>query len=483
MTEKRKKDIEEFAGEKQPSMKRRSDLNDYHGRHIYLVTLAVEGRRPLLGQVVGNPLAAEGSADAPRIELSAMGGAVFDCWQQIPKRHPEVEILALQIMPDHLHGILWIKEETQQHLGHIIGGFKTGCNKAYRFFTAALPQSTPSKEHNHSQGQGISGQWQTGGENASGSGQWQPGSGEKASSSGQWQTGSGENASDSGQGQPGSGENASSSGQGQPGGGEKASGSGQWQPGGGENASGSGQWQPGGVEKASGSGQWQPGGVDISGGNPCSAYVAAVPQLSQQRQQKARRERREDRNHGLLFEPNYNDLICKSYDMLPTLINYVKDNPRRLLMKRAHPEYLRPFFDLRIGSHTYNGIGNLALLNAPHRLAVRVSRRNNEAQLQDEVRRYMTAAQSGTVLISPAISPGEKRVMRAAFDAKLPTIVILENGFTPFSKPHGEQFYACAEGRLLMLSPWPHHNDRHKLNAQQCQSLNLMALELASLEK
>ena len=55
MTEKRKKDIEEFAGEKQASMKRRSDVNNYQGRHIYLVTLAVEGRRPLLGQVVGNP--------------------------------------------------------------------------------------------------------------------------------------------------------------------------------------------------------------------------------------------------------------------------------------------------------------------------------------------------------------------------------------------------------------------------------------------
>ena len=383
MTEKRKKDIEEFAGEKQPSMKRRSDVNDYHGRHIYLVTLAVEGRRPLLGQVVGNPLAAEGSADAPRIELSVLGGAVFDCWQQIPQRHPEVEILALQIMPDHLHGILWIKEEMQQHLGRIIGGFKTGCNRAYRFFTAALPQSTPSKEYNHSQ-------------------------------------------------QPGS------------------------------------------------NGQWQPGrSVDTIEGNPCSAYAAAVPQLSQQ---KARRERREDRHHGLLFEPNYNDLICKSYDMLPTLINYVKDNPRRLLMKHSHPEYLRPFFDLRIGSHTYSGIGNLALLRAPHRLAVRVSRRNNEIQLQEELHRYMSAAQSGNVLISPAISPGEKRVMRTAFDAKFPTVVIMENGFTPLSKPHGEQFYACAEGRLLMLSPWPHHNDRHKLTAQQCQSMNLMAQELATLE-
>ena len=91
----------------------------------------------------------------------------------------------------------------------------------------------------------------------------------------------------------------------------------------------------------------------------------------------------------------------------------------------------------------------------------------------------MTAAQSGTVLISPAISPGEKRVMRAAFDAKLPTVVIMENGFTPLSKPHGEQFYACAEGRLLMLSPWSHHNEHRKLTAQQCQAMNLMALELA----
>ena len=368
-------------------MKRRSDVNNYHGRHIYLLTLAVEGRRPLLGKVVGNPLAADGSADAPRIELSALGGAVFDCWQQIPKWHPEVEILALQIMPDHLHGILWVKEEVQQHLGHIIGGFKTGCNKAYRVFAAALPQPTPSKGY-------------TPGE--------QPSSElEQASSQ---------------------------------------------------------------VEQAS-----------SQVGSPCSAYAAALPQQSVQSQPRPKRERCEDRHHGLLFEPNYNDLICKSYDMLPTLINYVKDNPRRLLMKRAHSEYLRPFFNLRLGSNTYSGIGNLALLSAPHRLAVRVSRRNTEAQLQDELRRYMAAAQSGTVLISPAISPGEKRVMRTAFDAKLPTVVIMENGFTPFSKPHGEQFYACAEGRLLMLSPWPHHNDCQKLTAQQCQAMNLMALALSPL--
>jgi len=464
MTEQRNKDKAAFAGEKQPSMKRRSDVNNYHGRHIYLLTLAVEGRRPLLGKVVGNPLAADGSADAPRIELSALGGAVFDCWQQIPKRHPEVEILALQIMPDHLHGILWVKEEVQQHLGHIIGGFKTGCNKAYRVFAAALPQPTPSKEYTpgeqpsnkveqaSSQVEQASDEpWQTSPQPGRHSGELEQASSEVEQASDEpWQSTP----------QPGrhSGELEQASSQV-----EQASDEpGQTSP------------QPGHH-----SGESEQASSQV--GSPCSAYAAALPQQSVQSQPRPKRERCEDRHHGLLFEPNYNDLICKSYDMLPTLINYVKDNPRRLLMKRAHSEYLRPFFNLRLGSNTYSGIGNLALLSVPHRLAVRVSRRNTEAQLQDELRRYMAAARSGTVLISPAISPGEKRVMRTAFDAKLPTVVIMENGFTPFSKPHGEQFYACAEGRLLMLSPWPHHNDRQKLTAQQCQAMNLMALELAAL--
>lgn len=68
--------------------------------------------------------------------------------------------------------------------------------------------------------------------------------------------------------------------------------------------------------------------------------------------------------------------------------------------------------------------------------------------------------------------------MRAAFDAGLPIIVIMENGFTPYSKPHGEQFYACANGTLLMVSPWEHHNEKTTVTARQCAEMNLMAMEL-----
>ena len=179
-----------------------------------------------------------------------------------------------------------------------------------------------------------------------------------------------------------------------------------------------------------------------------------------------------------LFAKGYNDLILRSYEELGTWLNYLHDNPRRLLMKRARPEWLRPFFGLQIGQHCFSGIGNRALLTTAKRRAVRVSRRLTEQEIAREVERYLEEARQGAVLVSPAISPGEKRVMRAAFDEGLPTIVIMENGFTPLSKPHGEQFYACGQGTLLMLSPWEHHNEKLQLTAAQCTQMNLMALEL-----
>ena len=77
------------------------------------------------------------------------------------------------------------------------------------------------------------------------------------------------------------------------------------------------------------------------------------------------------------------------------------------------------------------------------------------------------------------ILDGEKCVMRAAFNAGLPTIVLLENGFTPLSKPHGEQFYACAKGHLLILSPWMHHNEKRTITAQQCMELKRLTKKIS----
>lgn len=334
---------QQFAGEKKPSMKRRFVGHDYTDRQMYMVTMVVEDRRPLLGTVVGHSDAPADSEEAPRVELTALGQRVSDEWWGIPNYYPQIEIKALQIMPDHLHGILFVKEKMEKDLSRVIRGFKTGCHRAYR-------ELFPSVQY----------------------------------------------------------------------------------------------------------------------------VVTQSQQTGQQSQQTGC-------TRGLLFEPGFNDKLLLREGQLQRWTDYLRDNPRRLLMKRERPELLRPFFDVQLGSHRYNGIGNRALLAAPQRMAVRVSRRLTAEQLEAEVARYMEAARSGVVLVSPAISPGEKRVMRQAFDQHLPTIVVLRNGFTPLSKPQGEQFDACAQGRLLMLSAWEHTNERVTLTASDCQQMNLMALELSQI--
>ena len=120
-----------FAGKKIPSMNRRCVGHDYQSRQIYMITMVTEGRRPLFGRVVGRSDAVTGE-EAPHIVLSELGEAVVKSWMATHDIYPAIEVIALQMMPDHLHGILFVKERMEQHLGQVIKGFKTGCNKAYR---------------------------------------------------------------------------------------------------------------------------------------------------------------------------------------------------------------------------------------------------------------------------------------------------------------------------------------------------------------
>ena len=121
-----------FAGEKKPSMQRRCVDHDYTARRMYMVTMVTEGRKPLFGKVVGRSEAVEPSAEMPHIELSPLGEAVEQIWQTIGSHHPEVKVVALQMMPDHLHAILFVKTKMEKPLGKVLLGVKQACNQAFR---------------------------------------------------------------------------------------------------------------------------------------------------------------------------------------------------------------------------------------------------------------------------------------------------------------------------------------------------------------
>ena len=330
-----------FASKKIPSMHRRMVGHDYQERQMYMITMVTEGRRPLLGQVVGKSEAHPDTPDAPRTEPTELGRRVELCWHEIALRYPQIDVLAFQLMPDHFHGILFVKERIEKPLGKVLLGFKQGCNKAFR------------------------------------------------------------------------------------------------------------------------------------------ELVPSVPSVAVSQQQTGRA--KTDRKHGLLFEPSFNDKLLLREGQMKHWNDYLRDNPRRLLMKREHPDLFRVQRDLTVGNMSFSAIGNRFLLQRPVLLQVQCSRRLTEAEIQERVAYFTKAAAEGAVLVSPSISPGEKAVMRAAFEQGSPLIYLQENGFTDLAKPDGKRMEACARGQLLILAPWEHHNEHTTISRNQCLSLNDMARSLCSV--
>ena len=367
--------------EKKPSMKRRMEGHDYTERNIYMLTLVVEGRKPLLGKVAGDPNAPAGSDEGPCFVPSPLGLIISREVELIASHYPQVRVLGRQLMPDHLHFILFVTEKLPVPLGKIVNGFKTGCRKAMR--EVGITPLSGAKRHTAIPDAGTEGAKRH---------TAIPDAGTEGAKLGITK------------------------------------------------------------ELSVTNGRNDVGGV---------AFPAA------EQQEKA----------GVLFEHGYHDRVLSGEGQLQKMIDYIHDNPRRLLLKRIHSEWLRPYFGVSIAGRNYASIGNLRLLSR-RCVQVRVSRRCSEQQISQDVDSYLKMARNGAVLVSPSISPGEKRVMRAAFDAKLPVVVLVENGFTEYSKPHGEQFDACADGCLLLLAPWEHHMEKRQLTAFHCQQLNLMAGEI-----
>ena len=92
---------------------------DYSSRCIYMITITLVDRsRPVLGRLAGE-------GEEWRIEPSEIGRIVEQCWREIPQQWPGVEIIESQLMPEHFHGIIFVKEQLKKKLGNIIGSFKS----------------------------------------------------------------------------------------------------------------------------------------------------------------------------------------------------------------------------------------------------------------------------------------------------------------------------------------------------------------------
>ena len=112
---------------------------DYTQPGAYFITICTHEREPLFGDVVGGEM-----------HLNDAGRIAEQCWLDIPNHFPHVELDEFVIMPNHVHGILWIVDDvtvgvgaknfsplpspppsrgTSKTIGSVVRGFKIGVTR------------------------------------------------------------------------------------------------------------------------------------------------------------------------------------------------------------------------------------------------------------------------------------------------------------------------------------------------------------------
>ena len=385
-------------------MRQRSWEHDYCAPSFYMITIVTEPRRNCLSRLAfrkrggasdtgpgespwgsgfgsgSQPPAAGVPAAEPvptsvsgvQLSLSAIGHVVLDVWQRTSTVYPGVEACECVIMPDHFHGILWVKERLKRPVGHIVKAFKQVSAKEC-MKKELLRVRGPAAGNSEARG-----------------------------------------ASDTG-------------------------------PGGSPEGSGvrSGSQPPAAGVPGSGSGS------------------ASTPPAS-------------------LWQEGFQDSVLFHKGQLKAMVDYIADNPRRLAMKQTNPELFTVVSQHIVDrDHRCSMVGNRNLLRHPLKRQVQISRRTTADELQRKMEEFLYAAEHGAVLVSPCISAGEKQIARAVMEMEKPLIAILENGFLPHYKPPGRLFQACAEGRLLLVAPFPFHRRRSRITREKCLQLNKWARVIA----
>ena len=192
-------------------------------------------------------------------------------------------------------------------------------------------------------------------------------------------------------------------------------------------------------------------------------------------------------NHVPLFEPNYNDHILMRDGQLDNWKRYLRDNPRRLLMRREYPNLFQRSLCIVIDGVRYSAFGNMLLLRQPEKHQVFFHRRTDGIPTEEsefwkkESQRLIEAGESGDVLVTPGISECEKRIKNNALQQKLRLIHLQADPIGKYWKPERSRFNACAYGSLLILAPWPEDIPAFSSTYDQFHYLNRLAETICNI--
>ncbi len=153
-----------------------------------------------------------------------------------------------------------------------------------------------------------------------------------------------------------------------------------------------------------------------------------------------------------VFDKGFNDQILTASRKLDPIFTYLRENPYRLAVRFANPQFFERVNRISIGGEVYSAYGNFQLLVNPFKEQVVIHRADNAVKKKSDHDVWIHSAANGGVLVSPFISSAEKLIRAEAEEAGGKVILITHQAFPERFKPAAHDFALCAQGRLLIIS-------------------------------
>ena len=219
-----------------------------------------------------------------------------------------------------------------------------------------------------------------------------------------------------------------------------------------------------------------------------------------------------------LFEYGYVDVMPIDDAQLETQRAYIRNNPRNRLLRMSNRQWLLPqrmcvdtHLSLRalkgylqreclpsqITEEVWQRISERLLVKdgmiycdrygsdelLTKRLLPVVCHRKDAPLYDMQLLRCMDAADEGAVMVSARIAKREQMIMAAVQEKGYPIVCIADNGFPEIFHPSEEKQACCAEGRLLLLTPWKYHYRKadEGITVAECKTMNCITQAVCRL--
>ena len=187
---------------------------------------------------------------------------------------------------------------------------------------------------------------------------------------------------------------------------------------------------------------------------------------------------------GLWEDRFWMDLSLSSRQ-LAAIRAYIRGNPARALWKREHPDAFIRHAGFRHRAldpgERWSAYGCLPLLASPFLFHLRLTRRIPVEGQEEAIAAAVEKARGGWIPVGGFLSPAEKEAeRRLRAEPRARYVKFLPHGLAPRFDPSLADSRLLAEGRLLILSPFPETVPVSPISRANCERMNSLAADTAA---